>query len=789
MNEKAYGTLEFDKIRTRLAGLAQTPEGRQRCQSLEPMTIPGEIEQAQRETSDAADRLLAKGSLSFAGVTDVRPALLRLSVGSTLTAGELLAVSSLLKAAARAESYGRRESREEPDSLDGYFSELVPLSPLMHEIDRALPSEEEVSDDASPGLSKVRRQIRAVNNRIHDQLNSLVISHRDYLQDGVVTIRNGRYCLPVKAEYRAQVSGLVHDQSGSGSTFFIEPLAIVQLNNELKEFQIQEQKEIEAVLAELSERTAEDPDSIETDYRVLTHLDFVFAKARLSRQYRGSEPLFNRERRIRIREGRHPLLSAKKVVPVDVRLGGDFDLLIITGPNTGGKTVALKTLGLFTMMGQAGLHIPAAPGSELGFFTEVYADIGDEQSIEQSLSTFSAHMTNTVRILEAADEESLVLFDELGAGTDPTEGAALALAILKHLHRRGIRTAATTHYSELKVFAASAPGVENASCEFDTDTLRPTYRLLIGVPGRSNAFAISQKLGLMDDVIEEARQSIGEQDQAFEEVLADLQKQRLALEQDQRETARLRAEAEQLRRDTAERQKQLGEQREKIVREAREQARDILQEAKTSADQALRRLNKEGVRVTAEMEAERSSLRRQVDEQNQKLSDDRKKRSHKPSSPDAIGIGDRVHVISLDLDGTVSSLPNARGEVTVQMGILHSQVNIRDLERISEETVSYEGKKAKGSSGAIGMSKSASVSGELNLIGKTVDEALPLLDKYLDDASLAHLPSVRIIHGRGTGALRSAVRTFLQRDKRRVARFRGGEFDEGGYGVTVAELK
>lgn len=789
MNEKACHTLEFTKIKSRLEELAQTPGGKQLCRELAPMTGLAEIENAQKETSDAEMRIIAKGGISFSGVKDVRGSVMRLAVGSSLTISELLAVSSLLTVAARAKSYGCREDREEPDSLEGYFETIEPLTPLNHEIKRCILSPEEISDDASPGLAKVRRSMKGIHNRIHDQLNALVVSHRNYLQDGVVTVRDGRYCIPVKAEYRAQVPGLVHDQSGSGSTFFVEPMPIVRLNNELRELELQEAKEIEAVLAALSERVAENPEALTEDFRVLTHLDFVFAKAQLSRQYKGTEPLFNRERRIHINQGRHPLLAAKKVVPIDIWLGKDFDLLVITGPNTGGKTVTLKTLGLFTLMGQSGLHIPAAAGSRLGIFHEVFADIGDEQSIEQNLSTFSAHMTNTVGILEAADEHSLVLFDELGAGTDPTEGAALAMAILQRLHRRGIRTVATTHYSELKVYALSTPGVENASCEFDVATLRPTYRLLIGVPGKSNAFAISRKLGLMEEVIEEAQASIGQQDEAFEDVIAGLEAQRIQLEKDQREAARLRDEAERLQQETARKQSRLDEQRDAVLRKAREEARDILQEAKNSADKAIRNLNKQGVRVTREMEAERSQLRDKMDENNKKLAGNQKKRVHKTAAPEDFRIGDAVHVISLNLDGTVSSLPNAKGNLTVQMGILRSQVNIRDLELLQEQTVSFDGKKTKSTASQIKMSKSAAVSGELNLIGKTVAEAIPELDKYLDDAYLAHMPSVRIIHGRGTGTLKAAVQSFLRKDKHRVASYRGGEFGEGGYGVTVVEFK
>ena len=788
MNEKAYKTLEFHKILHKLTELAHTPAGKELCRQLTPLTDIGAIRRAQKETSDAEMRIIAKGSLSFSGVRDIRPAVKRLEVGSSLSIPELLQIGSLLTVAARAKGYGRREDREDPDSLEELFAALEPLTPLRQAIERCILSEEEISDDASPGLRHVRRSIRSANDKIHTQLNALVVSSRNYLQDGVITMRDGRYCLPVRQEYRSQVPGLIHDYSSSGSTAFIEPMSVVKLNNELRELEIQERKEIEAVLADLSNQAAEHSGELEQNFRLLTQLDFIFAKAMLSRSYKGTEPVFNTERQLHIKQGRHPLLPAKTVVPVDVWLGKDFDLLVVTGPNTGGKTVSLKTIGLFTLMGQAGLHIPAAAGSRLGVFQDVFSDIGDEQSIEQSLSTFSAHMTSIVRILKSADENSLVLFDELGAGTDPTEGAALAMAILSRLHRQGIRTVATTHYSELKIYALSTPGVENASCEFDVETLRPTYRLLIGVPGKSNAFAISQKLGLPEEIIEEARESIGQQEEAFEDVISDLDAQRRALEQEKAEAKRLRAEAEKLKKELDGKQDRLNEQRDKVLREAREEARNILQQAKDSADKAIRDLHKHGMLVGKDLEQQRSGLREQIAGLDAGLAKKKSQPAKKNQAKD-FHIGDAVRVLSLNLNGTVSTLPNAKGDLFVQMGILRSQVNISDLELLPDDAVSVEGKKHHYTgSGQIKMSKSAGVRPELNLIGKTVDEALPELDKYLDDAYLAHLPSVRIIHGRGTGALKKAVTNFL-RTYKHVAKYRPGEFDEGGYGVTVVEFK
>lgn len=791
MNEKAYTTLEYDKIIRRLTDIAQTAAGKDLCRKLEPMTDRAKILAAQKETSDAESRIIAKGGLSFTGTADVRASVMRLDVGASLGTRELLAIAGLLRAAGHARNYGRREDREDPDSLESYFADLEPLTTLAQEIARCILAEDEIADEASPGLSKIRRRIKGTGEKVHTELSLLLRTKREYLQDGVITVRDGRYCLPVKAEYRAQVPGLIHDQSGSGATLFVEPMSVVRLNNDLKELETEEQKEIEKILASLSQEAAAHTEVLLADFEILTHLDFVFAKAQLSRQYRGSEPLFSEDRSIRIRRGRHPLLPAKKVVPIDLWLGEDFDLLVITGPNTGGKTVTLKTVGLFTLMGQAGLHIPADPGTKLGIFREVFADIGDEQSIEQNLSTFSAHMTNTVRILKAANESSLVLFDELGAGTDPVEGAALAEAILERLHRQAIRTVATTHYSELKIYALRTPGVENASCEFDVATLQPTYRLLIGVPGKSNAFAISRKLGLMEDVIEEAQASISEQEEAFEDVIADLENKRTQLENDRREAEKLRSEAEALEKAAGQKQARLEEQRSEILRKAREEARGILQSAKDDADRAIRNLNRQGAHVTSEMEAERSHLRERLNETDSRLSRGKKPRRGKAPKAADFQIGDAVKVISLGLSGTVVSLPNAKGEVGVRMGILRSNVKLDDLELLPETTVSYEGKKQKygDGRGTIRMAKAMTVTRELNLIGKTVDEAMPELDKYLDDAYIAHLPEVRIIHGRGTGALRSAVNEFLRRDKKRVKSYRPGEYDEGGYGVTIVTFK
>lgn len=793
MDKKTFKTLEYEKIIAQLASFAASPLAKDLCLGLTPRTDLYEIEAAQRETSDALTRLLRKGTISFSGVTDVRGILKRLEIGSILGTEELLRVAKLLEVCARVKAYSRRDTEEEGrDSLDDLFDALQPLTPVSSEIRRCIVSEDEISDDASSALFKIRRAMRQTNDKVHAQLISMVNgSARTYLQDAVITMRNGRYCIPVKSEYRGQGPGMIHDQSATGSTLFVEPMAVVKLNNELRELELKEEQEIEVILSTLSSLAASELETISDDLTLLTQLDVIFAKARLSLSYNGSEPKFNTQGWIRIKKGRHPLLDKSKVVPIDIHLGRDFQLLVITGPNTGGKTVSLKTVGLFTLMGQAGLHIPAFDGSELSVFEDVFADIGDEQSIEQSLSTFSSHMTNLVSILGRATDRSLVLFDELGAGTDPTEGAALAIAILSNLHRRGARIMATTHYSELKVFALTTPGVENGCCEFSVETLRPTYRLLIGIPGKSNAFAISSKLGLPDEIILEAKTHLTEQDESFEDLIADLENSRVTIEKEREEIDRYKQEIQVLKQRLEQKQDKLDNSREAILRKANEEARAILQEAKDYADTTLRNFNKFGkANVSAkEMEQERDRLRKKLSGVEKNLSIKPDTKPKKELKPKDLKIGDAVKVLSLNLKGTVSTLPNSKGNLYVQMGILRSQVNIKDLERIDEPEITGPGiGKGTGGSGKIKMSKSSSVSMELNLLGKTVDEAVAELDKYLDDASLAHMPSVRIVHGKGTGALRKGVQNYLRRNKH-VKSFRLGEFGEGDAGVTIAELK
>ena len=789
MNQKALSTLEYTKIIAQLEEYASTSMGKKRCRELVPMNDLQEIKTAQAQTSDALARILRKGSISFSGAKDIRDSLLRLKVGSSLSIAELLRVSALLRVALRASDYGKRdhEPGEEDDALDAMFRELAPVVSLAKEIDRCILSEEEIADDASNGLRSVRRAMKTAAEKIRTQLNSLVVNSRTYLQDGVITMRNGRYCVPVKQEYRGNVNGIIHDQSSTGSTLFIEPAAVVELNNKLRELEAKEADEIQIILANLSMACAEHIYELKTDMEILPKLDFIFAKASLAKEMKASMPEFNDQRQINIKKGRHPLLDPKKVVPIDIHLGKDFNLLIVTGPNTGGKTVSLKTVGLLTLMGQAGLHIPAFEGSKLAVFKEVFADIGDEQSIEQSLSTFSAHMVNTVNILNQADQDSLVLFDELGAGTDPVEGAALGISILTFLKNIGSRIMATTHYSELKLFALSTEGVQNASCEFDVETLRPTYRLLIGVPGKSNAFAISSKLGLPDYIIEDAKSHIDSDNEQFEDVLSEIERQRIQIEKDQETIAVYKSQIKSLKRDYELKTEKLNEQRDKILNKAREEAVDILKEAKETADEAIKAINKYGKSGnTREMEKSRSNVGAKL-KKNQVGSSIKAAKPKKAYKPSDFKLGTGVKVLSMNLNGTVASLPNAAGNLTVKMGILNSKVNIRDLEIIDEPDIKAPGL-TRGSTGKIKMNKSMNIKTEINLIGKTVDEAISQLDKYLDDAYIAHLPQVYVIHGKGTGALRNAVQNHLKKCSY-VKSYRTGEHGEGGAGATVVEFK
>lgn len=793
MNTKVLTTLEYNKIIDLLTEKADSEPGKKLCRDLVPSTDLSAIRTAQRETKDALARLFRIGGTSFGSNRDLGFSIRSLEIGSSLSISELLKLASFLDNVSRIKTYGKKEREDLPnDSLDAYFEGLTPMTQLANEINRCILSEEEMADDASPRLKSIRCSKLSTNEKIHSQLTSMVNgAYRTFLQDAVITMRDNRYCIPVKAEYKSQVSGMVHDQSSTGSTFFIEPAAVVNLNNQLKELDLQEQEEIEVILGDLSSQAAVHTSELAADQKIMTTLDFIFAKAKLAMEQNATEPIFNTEHYIQIRKGRHPLLDKKKAVPIDVRLGKDFDLLVITGPNTGGKTVSLKTVGLFTLMGQAGLHIPALDRSELSIFSEVYADIGDEQSIEQSLSTFSSHMTRVVHILQHADADSLCLFDELGAGTDPTEGAALAIAILNYLHDRGIRTMATTHYSELKIYALSTNFVENACCEFDVETLRPTYRLLIGIPGKSNAFAISSKLGLSDEIIHAAKEQISKEDESFEDVIADLEQSRVTIEKEQQEIAEYKERIRTLQEQLQKKNEKIDQAKDKILRDANEKARAILQEAKDVADETIRDFNKAGASADIkELEKKRQKVRDKINEKNGKLAlgnTQKKPADQKTVDPKKLKKGDSVKIISMNLKGIVNTLPDARGNLFVQCGIMRMQTNVNDLVPVKEETITAPALQ-RTNTGKLKMSKSFSVSSEINLLGCTVDEAIAKLDKYLDDAYLAHLPSVRVVHGKGTGALRNAVQSHLKRLKY-VKEYRLGEYGEGDAGVTIVTFK
>lgn len=786
MNKRALRILEYDKIISLLTEYASSPLGKRRCEELLPHTDSSTIEQAQINTADAVGRLLRKGRVTFQGNYDLYRTIQNLTLQASLSASELLRIAALAECAAKVKQYGKKEREDETDdSLTSLFDELVPLTTLSREIRRCILSEEEIADDASSTLKHIRRSMVLTGEKIHQQLNTMVNStYRTYLQDAVITMRNNRYCIPVKSEYKGMVHGMVHDQSKAGSTFFIEPAAIVELNNKLQELSVQEAEEIEHILANLSEEAATEAPALLANQNALTNLDFIFAKGGLALAQNASKPIYHTDKTLKLNKARHPLIDSKKVVPIDIALGETFDLLIVTGPNTGGKTVSLKTVGLLCAMGQSGLHIPAKDRSELCIFNEIYADIGDEQSIEQNLSTFSAHMTNIVSILKHADENSLCLFDELCAGTDPTEGAALAISILRALHNRGIRTMATTHYSELKVFALSTPFVENASCEFNVETLSPTYRILVGVPGKSNAFAISQKLGLSTDIIDAAKDELTEASESFEDLLSDLEQTRITLENERLEIESYKKEIERLKAEVSSKQAKLEETRERILKEANEEAREILQEAKDTADEAIRAYQKGG--SIQDMEKTRHKLRAKISDKSNALHKNPKVATRTELKPEQLMIGDMVRIVSMGLKGTVHTKPDAKGNLTVQCGIIQTKTNIRDLELIQEDAPVKKNSHKTYYGGAF--SKSATISPEINLLGKTVDEALSSLDKYLDDAYLSHLSSVRVVHGKGTGALRAAVHKHLKRLSY-VKAFRLGEFGEGDAGVTIVEFK
>lgn len=784
MNNKVLQILEFNKIIEKLTAYASCEPGVRLCSKLRPDIDFHTIVQNQEETAAAVNRLRLFGNLTFPSVSDIGESLKSLAVDSSLSLNELYKIKILLEVVEKAYSYKEKADNENySDSLSEYFEELSPVKDLKKELDRCIVSEDQVADSASSNLSKLRRQLKNIESRLHTELNNILQAHREYMMDAIITQRNGSYCLPIKSEYKNRVQGIIHDQSSTGSTVFIEPIAIVRMNNEIKEIEIAEALEIENILFDLSKNTAAYTYELDINNKLVAKLDFIYAKARLANQMKASKPLFNEDSVIELKEARHPLLDPKQVVPVNISLGSGYKLLIITGPNTGGKTVLMKTVGLLTVMGQSGLHIPAFDGSRLSVYKNVFADIGDEQSIEQNLSTFSAHMKNIIYILKAADDKSLCLFDELGAGTDPTEGAALAIAVLDELKRRGSSIMASTHYSELKVYALNTEGVENASCEFDVETLRPTYRILIGVPGKSNAFAISQKLGLPMDIISEARKHISSDAISFEDLITKLETDRIALEKSRLEIEKKEREISSLKSSYDKSLEKINSQKEKLLEKARQEAQSILEEAKETADSTIRNINKIASGLGAPLEKERDRLRNSIKENESK-----NKKNIVKSSPakkvENVHIGDSVFIHSLNLKGTVSTLPNDKGILTVQTGIISSKVNINDLELLDEKNDNTLKRTATRRSQGL---KSLHISPEVNLIGMNVDEACSVLDKYLDDALLAHLEYVRIIHGRGSGALQKGIHAYLKRQSF-VKSFKLAEFDDGGNAVTIVRF-
>ena len=791
MNNRVFKTLEYDKIIEKLETYASSPMGKKKCAELLPSTDYPEILKMQEETRDALARLYKKGFLSFQGLMDIYPHLRLLEIESTLTAKELLEIARILTITANVKEYGDTEDESMSyDCLAPYFDLLEPLEFLRQNITRCILSADEISDDASAKLRDIRRAIKQTNIDIHNKLTSIINSqsNRTILQDALVTMRNGRYCVPVKSEYKNTFQGMIHDQSSSGSTLFIEPMAVVNLNNHLKELDIEEQAEIEKILKNLSVQTAQHSRNIEENLKILTNLDFIFAKAKYAKDYMGSEPVFNQEGVIDIKQARHPLLDPRTVVPIHIYIGEDFKMLLLTGPNTGGKTVSLKTVGLFQLMGQAGLHIPAFEGSRLAVFSDVFADIGDEQSIELNLSTFSSHMTNIIHIIREAQPDSLVLLDELCSGTDPTEGAALAISILEDLHSAGICTIATTHYAELKMYAMNTPGVENGCCEFDLNTLSPTYRLLIGIPGKSNAFAISQRLGLPDYIIEQARSQMDLSEVDYETMLSELEKSKAEIEQEQNELQKAREEIEDLKLQLLERKDDIKEKRAQMLRDAREEALKIISDAKEMADESIRKYNAwarhPGQDNTRKMEAQRSNLRSRMNKLEKQLSY-RQKQASVIQDPEDFKVGDTVFVTSLNLEGTVKEAANKNGDLVIQMGFLTSTVNYKNLELRQKES---EPKKPDSFGDRYSINKAATIQPEINLLGNTVDEAVNRLEKYLDDAMIAGLTSVRVVHGKGTGALRKGIHEYL-RTLKFVKSYKLAEFGEGDAGVTIVTFK
>ena len=786
MNQKVLKTIEYTKIIAMLKEEADSSLGKEIAEALLPSSEPEEVRKSLLETEDAENRIRLKGPLSFRGMTDIRLYFPRIRLGAALSIAELLHVEKILEFAEKARDF----AGETEDSLSVYFQALSPLEEVRREFQRAIESEERLSDDASKELSEIRRKEKGIEGKISDELNRTLNDKRSMLQEGVITLRNGRHVFPVKAEYKNAFHGIVHDESSTGATLFMEPLSIVQLENSLTELLSLEKREVEKILLALTLRLQPEISALQENVECIAHLDFVFAKAKLGKKMEGIRPTVLEEKKVSLLDARHPLIPGDKVVPISIHIGEGFRLLVITGPNTGGKTVCLKTLGLLQLMGQAGLLIPAFQGSSITVFREIFADIGDEQSIEQSLSTFSSHMTNTVKILAEADADSLCLFDELGAGTDPTEGAALALGILHDLFQRRVTTVATTHYAEIKLYALSEEGVENAACEFDVESLRPTYRLLIGVPGKSNAFAIAKKLGLSDAIIEDARGRIGEEDLHFEDLIADLEDTRRLAEREKLEIEQYKEEVERLKARARESTKGIEKGKDKILNRAREEAARILAEAKETADEIIKEIKKKENGGSGSLEAEqlRTKLRKKLEENQSALGAQTVKGPSQTISLKNLALGDKVRLLNMHgVVGTVTELPDKSGMFTVSAGILRTKVSAKEVEFIQHKEKEAPTRN-QGKTAGLGRAKAMGISPEINLIGKMTADALPELNKYLDDAFLAKLPQVRIVHGRGTGALRKMVHECAKKNKH-IESFRLGEYGEGSDGVTIVYFK
>lgn len=786
MDKKSLKLLEYEKIKSTLSEYAHSELAKKKCLELLPSTNFNEIEKTQKETSFACYKIRLKGVPNFKGIKNIIPALKRLEIDASLSIRELLNILSLLKTVESAKKYSYVEENTSNNFLDECFFSLDTITVIKKELERCIISEELLADESSPKLSSIRKSIKNINSRIHNELNSILLKHKDFLMDNVISLRGTSYVIPIKAEYKNKVQGIVHGQSQSGSTYFIEPLSIVNMNNELKEIENEEKKEIEIILYNLSKAILPYSDTLKTNQELLVYLDFCFAKAKFSNSLNANEAIFNKNFYINLKEARHPLLNKDSVVPINISLGKDYNLLIITGPNTGGKTVALKTVGLFCLMGQSGLHIPAFYGSELAVFENIFVDIGDEQSIEQNLSTFSGHMKRIVEIVAKADSNSLCLFDEIGAGTDPIEGAALGISILSFLHKLDVKTMATTHYSELKVFALNTENVENASCEFDIKSLKPTYKILIGTPGHSNAFEISKRLGLSLHLIEDAKKYINEENTNFENLLTKLEENRLIMENDKKIIQENKEEISKLKEKYQKSKEKLERQRESILENAKEEARQILKKAKEVADESIKTINKlsSDNKLAKLLEKQRENIRTELNK-NIKKEEIKNPKPSKIKATGKLNIGDNVFVNSMNINAKVNSLVNDKGFLYILIGSLRTKVHINDLRKISTDTNEQKKENNKKSASLL---KAMYISPEINLISHTVDEAIAALEKYLDDALLSHLDYVRIIHGRGTFALQKGIHKYLK-SLSFIKSFKIADFEEGGSAVTIVNFK